>query len=294
MISMTPAIVSRCRVFQFVKLSDIDITLALQRALSDPERGYGHMRIEIEPAALSHLARVASGDVRSALNALELAVLTTNADANGSIKITLSIAEDSIQKPALYCDESLYYDILSAFCKSLRGSDSDAALAWFARLINVGADPWLIVRRIIAHASEDVGLANPLAMLTAASAAVALQHVGMPEARLPIAQAIITICESAKSNSVVTAIDAAYADAAAGNFGSVPAALRDTSYKGSERALDEQGRKPGEDYLYPHDFPGHWVRQNYMPVGLENKEYYRPSGEGQENKPKKKSPPIEG
>jgi len=149
-----------------------------------------------------HIARIAGGDTRAALGAVELAVLTTPADAQGSIHITLAVAEESIQKPMIRCDESLYYDMLSAFCKSLRGSDSDAALAWFARLIYAGVDPKLIARRIIAHASEDVGLANPIAMLQAEAAARAVEFVGMPEARLPLAQAIIAICESPKSNSV--------------------------------------------------------------------------------------------
>ena len=288
MIAMTPAIVSRCRVFQFTPISEADIKRAVLAALSDSERGCGGTRVNVDGDALDHISHTAAGDIRSALNALELAVLTTDADSSGAIHITLEIAEDSIQKPALYCDESLYYDMLSAFCKSLRGSDSDAALAWFARLIHAGVDPWLVVRRVIAHASEDVGLANPQAMLTAAAAAVALEHVGMPEAKLPISQAIITVCESPKSNSVVCAVDAAMADASQGNFGRVPIALRDTSYKGSQRATDEKGRMPGQNYLYPHDFPGHWVEQRYMPKGLEDRVYYLPSDQGAEAQIKKR------
>ena len=167
MVSMTPAIVSRCRVFQFEPLTERDVLTAMRRAIDDPERGYGQMNIIADDDALRHIARIAGGDTRAALGAVELAVLTTPADAQGIIHITLAVAEESIQKPMIRCDESLYYDMLSAFCKSLRGSDSDAALAWFARLIYAGVDPKLIARRIIAHASEDVGLANPIAMLQA-------------------------------------------------------------------------------------------------------------------------------
>jgi putative ATPase len=291
LISMTPAIVSRCRIFHFTPIGEEEILLGMRAALSDASRGLGHLNVVCDQDALDHLAHTAAGDIRSALNALELAVLTTDPDSDGSIRVTLAIAEESIQKPALYVDETLYYDMLSAFCKSLRGSDSDAALAWFARLMYSGCDPWLIVRRIIAHASEDVGLANPNAMLTAAAAATALQHIGMPEARLPISQAIIAVCESPKSNSVVQAIDAAYEDAEKGCFGAVPVALRDTSYKGHQKLKDENGEAPGVNYKYPHNYPGHWIEQNYMPSGLEGKIYYIPSDQGAEATIRKKKSP---
>ena len=276
MIAMTPAIVSRCRVFEFHPLTENDVLTAMRRALTDPERGYGSLRVEAEPEALRHIAHIAGGDVRSALGALELAVLTTPAAADGIIHVDMAVAEESIQRPMLRCDESLYYDMLSAFCKSMRGSDSDAALAWYARLTYAGVDPRLIVRRIIAHASEDVGVANPIAMLQAAAAATALETVGMPEARLPIAQAIIAVCESPKSNSVSAAVDAAMADAEKGGFGNVPTHLRDTHYAGSDRLGS------GDGYLYPHDFPGHWVRQQYMPPELNGRHYYQPSDMGHE------------
>ncbi len=278
MISMTPAIVSRCRVFQFFPLSKDDVVQALQAALHDPERGYGGRTLEVSQEALEHWANVANGDVRSALSALELAVLTTPADSDGVQRIALAQAEESIQRPMLRCDESLYYDMLSAFCKSLRGSDSDAALAWFARLLYAGVDPKLIARRVIAHASEDVGLANPIAMLEAAAAMQAVETVGLPEARLPLAQAIIAVCESPKSNSVVMAIDQAMADAEKGGFGPVPPHLRDTHYKGSDRLGS------GAGYLYPHDFPGHYVKQEYMPPEVKGKRYYLPSDQGHEEK----------
>ena len=278
LVSMTPAIVSRCRIFEFRPLEMRDVITAMQRALVDKERGLGNENIEITPEALSHIARIANGDVRSALGALELAALSTPPDADGVIRITLEVAEESIQKPVIRCDESLYYDMLSAFCKSLRGSDSDAALAWFARLNYAGVDPRLIVRRIIAHASEDVGMANPTAMLTAVAAGQALELVGMPEAKLSIAQAIISVCESPKSNSVCMAIDAAMADAEKGGFGAVPVHLRDTHYAGHERLGS------GTNYKYPHDYPGHYVKQEYMPPEVRGRKYYVPSDQGTELK----------
>ena len=279
LVAMTPAIVSRCRIFQFEPLTESDVLLAMERALSDRERGFGGRNVILDPDAARHIARIANGDVRSALGALELAVLTTDPDDSGAIHVTLAVAEESIQKPVIRCDESLYYDMLSAFCKSLRGSDADAALAWFARLLYAGVDPRLIARRIIAHASEDVGLANPTAMLQAVAAAQALEMVGLPEARLSLAQAIIAVCESPKSNSVVMALDQSVADAEKGGFGPVPAYLRDTHYSGNERV----GAK-GEQYKYPHDYPGHYVQQEYMPPEVRGRRYYIPSDQGQELK----------
>lgn len=277
MVAMTPAIVSRCRVFQFFPLTEADVMSAMGRALADPERGFGKLAVDMAPEAMRHIAHVANGDVRMALGAVELAVLTTPAGADGKIHVDLAVAEESIQKPMLRCDESLYYDMLSAFCKSLRGSDSDAALAWFARLLYAGVDPRLIMRRVLAHASEDVGMANPIAMLQAAAAAQDLEFMGMPEARLPMAQAIIAVCESPKSNSVSAAVDAALADAAKGGFGPVPLHLRDTHYAGSDRLAS------GKGYLYPHDFPGHWVRQEYMPPEVRGRTYYHPTEMGHED-----------
>lgn len=274
MIAMTPAIVSRCRLFHFEALSVEDCKCAILNAIADPENGYGDQDVLIDDDALEHIAQVANGDVRSALNALELAVLSTPLEADGSIHITLEVAEESIQSRVLQMDESMFYDMLSAFCKSLRGSDSDAALAWFARMNRAGVDPRIIVRRVIAHASEDVGLANPMAMLQAVSAMQALEAIGMPEAKLPIAQAIIAVCESPKSNSVVMAIDRAMADAERGGYQSVPVHLRDTHYKGA----DELGF--GEGYKYAHDYPGHYVEQQYAPLEAQGMPYYTPSEEG--------------
>ncbi|MBQ3157258.1 MAG: replication-associated recombination protein A [Clostridia bacterium] len=276
MIAMTPAIVSRCRVFQFQPLNEQHVITAMRRALADKERGYGALNVRMEEDALRHIARIAGGDTRAALGAVELAVLTTPAGEDGVIHVDLAVAEESIQKPMLRCDESLYYDMLSAFCKSLRGSDSDAALAWFARLIYAGVDPRIICRRIIAHASEDVGQANPMVMLQAQAAAADLEFVGMPEARLPIAQAIIALCESPKSNAVCAAVDEALADAEKGGYGPVPVHLRDTHYQGHVRI------GAGDGYKYPHDFPGHWVKQEYMPPEVKGKKYYRPTEMGHE------------
>ena len=278
LVAMTPAIVSRCRIFQFEPLSEEDVLLAMSRALSDRERGFGCKNVALDADAARHIARIANGDVRSALGALELAVLTTPPGEDGAIHVTLPVAEESIQKPVIRCDESLYYDMLSAFCKSLRGSDADAALAWFARLLYAGVDPRLIARRIIAHASEDVGLSNPLAMLQAVAASQALEAVGLPEARLSLAQAIIAVCESPKSNAVVMALDQAVADAQQGGFGPVPVHLRDTHYAGHERVGS------GAQYKYPHDYPGHWVQQEYMPPEVRGRRYYVPSDQGQEAK----------
>ena len=277
MIAMTPAIVSRCRLFQFERLTEEDIERVIRQALSDPERGCGAQDVRIDDDALRHIARVAGGDARSALNALELAVLTTPMEADGSIHVTLRVAEESIQARVVQMDESLYYDMLSAFCKSLRGSDSDAALAWFARMSYAGVDPRIIARRVIVHASEDVGMANPMAMLLAEAALRALENVGMPEARLPMAQAIIAVCESPKSNSVAVAVDAAFSDAEKAQTESVPVHLRDTHYKGAERI------GAGIGYKYPHDFPGHYVEQRYAPEGVAEKRYYIPSRQGFDN-----------
>ena len=276
MISMTGAIVSRCRVFQFYPLSTADIEQAVQHALLDTERGLRKMHIALAPEALEHICRMANGDCRAALNALELAALTTAPDEAGVIEITLEIAVESMQQKVIALDEQLYYDMLSAFCKSLRGSDADAALAWFSRLVYAGMDPRIIARRLIAHASEDVGMANPQAMVQAVSAATALEHIGMPEARLPLTQAILYLCESPKSNSVVMAVDAAMADAKTTFDEPVPIHLRDTSYSGAKII------GAGTGYKYPHDYPGHYVAQDYLPPSLKNRWYYAPSDQGSE------------
>lgn len=281
MVAMTSAIVSRCRLFQFYPLTEEDIKTSMRRALADKERGLGIYPVDIDDDAFCHIARVANGDARCALNALELAVLTTPLE-NGKIHITAEVAAESIQKKVINVDDEQFYNMLSAFCKSLRGGDSDAALAWFARLIYAGIDPRIIVRRLIAHASEDIGLASPQAMVQAVSAANALEFIGMPEARLPIAQAIIFLCESPKSNSVVMAVDAAFADAADTIDDPVPVHLRDTSYHGAKSLGN------GKGYKYPHDYPNHEVEQEYMPPSVKGKRYYFPGELGTELKIRQK------
>ena len=278
MVSMTGAVVSRCRLFQFYPLTIQDVEKAMRAAITDKERGLGALNIKIDDDAFEHIAATANGDARSALNALELAALTTAPDEEGCIHIDAAVAAESVQKKVVNVDDEQFYNMLSAFCKSLRGGDSDAAIAWFARLVYAGVDPRVICRRLIAHASEDVGLANPQAMTQAVAAAQALELIGMPEARLSITQAIIFICESPKSNSVVMAMDAAFADAERIPDQPVPMHLRDTAYKGADKLGN------GKGYKYPHDYPGHVVQQEYMPPSVKGRRYYVPGELGNEGK----------
>lgn len=278
MVSMTGAVVSRCRLFQFYPLTIQDVERAMRAAITDKERGLGTLNIKIDDDAFEHIAATANGDARSALNALELAALTTAPDEEGCIHIDAAVAAESVQKKVVNVDDEQFYNMLSAFCKSLRGGDSDAAIAWFARLVYAGVDPRVICRRLIAHASEDVGLANPQAMTQAVAAAQALELIGMPEARLSITQAIIFICESPKSNSVVIAMDAAFADAERIPDQPVPMHLRDTAYKGADKLGN------GKGYKYPHDYPGHVVQQEYMPPSVKGRRYYIPGELGNEGK----------
>ena len=278
MVSMTGAVVSRCRLFQFYPLTIQDVEKAMRAALADKERGLGTLNIKIDDDAFEHIAATANGDARSALNALELAVLTTAPDEEGCIHIDAAVAAESVQKKVVNVDDEQFYNMLSAFCKSLRGGDSDAAIAWFARLVYAGVDPRVICRRLIAHASEDVGLANPQAMVQAVAAAQALEFIGMPEAGLSITQAIIFICESPKSNSVVIAKDTAFAEAKSIPDQPVPIHLRDTSYPGASKLGHGRG------YKYPHDYPGHVVAQEYMPPSVKGHKYYIPGELGSEGK----------
>lgn len=271
--SMTPAIVSRCRVFEFKPLTTEEIRGALLRALSDKRRGLGNYDAEIDGEALDHIAVTAGGDLRTAYNALELAVLTTPPDANGKIRVRLTDAEQSIQRKALSYNEDLYYDILSAFCKSLRGSDSNAALYYAMRLIEGGCDPILVLRRLIAHSAEDVGMADPNALVVATSALTAFQNMGYPEGLIPLAEAIIYVCEAEKSYSVKNALNAAKRDARENRDDDVPPYLRDNSY-GSQEMKSESGK-----YLFPHDFGG-WVKQQYLPDSLKDRKYYEPTEHG--------------
>jgi len=269
-VSMTKAIVSRCRLFEFHSLTDKDVLKALNRAIND-KRGLFDMNVVAEESALEHLAWASGGDVRTALNALELAAVTTSASADGAIHITKEIAAQSIQKRVLSISDDNYYDMLSAFCKSLRGSDSNAGLYWAMRLIDAGCDPLLIFRRIIAHSAEDVGMANPNALVVATSALTAYEKIGMPEGTLPLAEAIICVCESEKSNSVVIARDEAERAVQTVKKEAVPMYLRDVNYK--------QEKISG--YKYPHDYGG-YVEQQYLPDDLKDAKFYVPSDHGYE------------
>lgn len=269
-VSMTKAILSRCRVFEFRKLSDKDIIKGLKSALKSP-KGLKNYNIITDDSVLKHIAWASDGDFRTALNALELAALTTPISENGELIITLEIAEQSIQKPSLSIDESLYYDILSAFCKSLRGSDGDAALYWSERLIQAGCDPMVIARRLIVHSAEDVGLADPKALLLSVAALTALQNIGLPEGRIPLAEAILYVAEASKSNSVVAALDQANKAATLTKDDNVPYPLRSAAYK-----LEEV-----KGYKYPHDYGG-WVEQQYLPDSLKDSRFYIPSDNGAE------------
>lgn len=274
--SMTPAIVSRCRVFEFKRLTEETVKKALKNALTDKKRGLGEYNAEVEEAALDHIAAMSGGDMRVAYNALELAVLTTP-PTDGVVKVTLKDAEQSIQKKALSYDENAYYDMLSAFCKSLRGSDPDAALYWSMRLIRGGCDPLLIVRRLIAHSSEDVGMADPQAMVIAVSALTALKNMGLPEGLLPLSQAIIYVCEAPKSNSVVMAMNAASSDAENVRDDTVPPHLKNSVF------ADVEDKHKSAGYKYPHDYGG-YVEQQYLPDTLKDRVYYKPSSNGFEKR----------
>ena len=273
--AMTPAIVSRCRVFEFKHLTKEDIVGALKAALKSRHKGLGKQNIAMDEDAIEHIALMAGGDLRSAYNALELAALTTSPDSEGRVHITLADAEQSIQRKALSYNEDSYYDFLSAFCKSLRGSDANAALYYAMRLIEGGCDPTLVARRLVVHSAEDVGMADPRALQIATSAMYALEKIGYPEARIPLAEAIIYVCETEKSNSVVEAMYAAIADAKEVRDDSIPPYLKDTSYGSKEdKAISKQ-------YKYPHNYGG-YVEQQYLPDSLKDKVYYIPSDRGYE------------
>ena len=269
-VSMTPAIVSRCRVFKFLPLEMADIKDALLSAINDKERGFGRVNIEITPKALNHLAYASSGDLRNAMNGLELAVMTTSF-SDGKIVIDETVAEQCIQQKAISVDENMYYDLLSCFCKSVRGSDTEAALYYSARLINAGCDPLLIARRLIAHCSEDIGMADSNALLLAISAHYAIKNLGMPEGNLALSHAIVYACEAEKSNSVYVAMGKANTDATMSADDKIPEYLKNYHY-------DTENPTP---YKYPHDYGG-YVEQQYLPNSLKDRVYYTPSNNGRE------------
>lgn len=270
-ITINPAIRSRTQIFEVKPLTEADIGQAIDRALTDKENGLGEQNVVLTDEARLHLTRVTHGDLRSALNGLELAVMSTEPDDAGVSTIDLPTIEECVQRKALVQDKDgdAHYDVISAFQKSIRGSDTDAALHYMARLLEAGDLP-SVIRRLLTIAYEDIGLANPNACAHAVQAITAAEKIGLPEARIPLAQAVIELCLSPKSNSAIMAIDAALADVRAGNYGDVPDHLRDAHYQGAKKL----GR--GIGYKYPHDYPHGWVKQQYLPDKLKTKHYYAP------------------
>jgi putative ATPase len=272
------ALVSRSRIFQLKPLGDRDLYRIAEQALSDPERGYGKLKVKLEPDALAHLVNVANGDARSLLNALELAVETTPPDRRGLIHISLAVAEESIQQRAVLYDKEgdAHFDTISAFIKSVRGSDPDAALYWLARMVYAGEDPRFILRRLSILASEDVGLADPNAVVVVNACAHAFDRVGMPEGRYHLAQATLYLATAPKSNSTMGFFDA-LAAVEKEREADVPSHLKDSN-------RDKQGFGHGEGYLYPHAYREHWVAQQYLPASLQGQVFYQPSVQGVEAK----------
>ncbi len=273
--AINPAIRSRCQIFELKPLQPADIKLALERAINDLDRGFGKNDVVLSKEALDHFASASNGDVRSSLNALELAVLSTEPNGSGRIHIDLKTAEECMQKKNLAHDKDgdAHYDVLSGFQKSIRGSDVNAALHYLGRLIEAG-DLVSISRRLIVIAYEDIGLANPQAGARTLAAIETAERLGFPEARIPLANAVIELCLSPKSNSAILAVDSALSDIRNGLSGEVPDHLRDAHYKGAK----ELGR--GIGYLYPHDYEGGWVRQQYLPDKLKSKVYFKPKKTG--------------
>ena len=278
--SMTPAIVSRCRVFELKRLDKETVKKALYKAINDKKRGYGQLDLEVKDEAIDHIASLSAGDLRTAYNALELAVLTTSGDENGKITVTLKDAEQSIQRKALSYDENSYYDMLSAFCKSLRGSDSNAALYYAHRLIEGGCDPLLLLRRLVVHSAEDVGMADPNAMVVATSALTAFLNIGYPEGLIPMSEAIIYVCEAPKSNSVIVAMSEAQAVAKSATDDTVPPHLRNSVF------ADNDAKARSRQYKYPHDYGG-YVEQQYLPDSIKGSVFYKPTDNGFEREVKR-------
>ena len=273
--SINPAIRSRCHLFELYGLTPEDIKLAIERAVDDKEKGLGDYQVEITDDALNHFAHAANGDLRSALNGFELAVFSTPKNEDGIVSITLAVAEECMQKKSFSHDKDgdAHYDVLSAFQKSIRGSDVNAALHYLGRLIEAG-DLDSIARRMIVCAYEDIGVANPQAGPRALAAVQAAERLGFPEARIPLAVVIVELCLSPKSNTAYSALDAALADIRGGKSGDIPSHLKDASYSGAKSI----GR--GIDYKYPHNYPNAWVNQEYLPETLRKKEYYQPKNTG--------------
>ena len=268
------ALLSRSQVFEFKKLSELDIIKTIRRALEDKTDGLGNISLKIDDDAIKHLAGISEGDARRALSALEVGALTTNTGKDKKVHITLKVAEESIQKKAVIYDkdEDSHYDTISAFIKSMRGSDPDATLYWLAKMIYAGEDPRFIARRIIICASEDVGNADPQALVVAAAALQSVEFVGMPEARIPLAQAAVYVACAPKSNAAYLGIESALKDVEEGKTLEVPDHLKDAT-------MDAEEFGHGKGYKYAHDFKNHYVKQEYKPS---NKTYYVPTEMGYE------------
>src|SRR5690625_2843582 len=273
--SINPAIRSRCHLFELFPLTHEHVKVAINRALIDDEQGYGKLNITVTKDALDHFAISANGDLRAALNGLELAIASTPENEQSIIEITLEIAEECMQKKSFSHDKKgdAHYDVLSAFQKSIRGSDVNAALHYLGRLIEAG-DLDSIARRLVVIAYEDIGLANPQAGPRALAAVEAAERIGFPEARIPLAVAVVELALSPKSNSAYTALDEALADIRSGKYGDIPAHLKDAHYQGAEQL----GR--GIGYKYPHDYESGWVRQQYLPDEIKHRKYYQPKSTG--------------
>ncbi len=270
------ALVSRSRVFELKTLTTDDLRAIVRHALADEERGYGRRDVRIDDDALEHLVSTANGDARSLLNALELAVETTPPDAGGRIRIPLAVAEDSIQQRAVLYDKEgdAHFDAVSAFIKSLRGSDPDAALYWMARMVYAGEDPRFILRRMLIFAAEDVGLADPRALSVASAAARGFEYVGMPEGRFLLAECCLYLATAPKSNSTYAFFDA-LRFVEKEQTSDVPNHLKDAS-------RDRKGLGHGEGYLYPHAYRNHYVPQQYLPDAMQGTYFFEPSGIGYE------------
>ncbi len=270
------ALVSRSRLFQLKPLTTDDLAQVVEQALLDSDRGYGKLKVNIKSEALNHLTNVANGDARSLLNALELAVETTNPNNDGEILIDLAVAEESIQQRAVLYDKEgdAHFDTISAFIKSVRGSDPDAALYWLAKMVYAGEDPRFILRRLLILASEDIGLADPNAVTVVNSCAQAFDRVGMPEGRYPLAQATLYLATAPKSNSIMGFFDA-LAAVEQEQQSDIPNHLKDAN-------RDKKGLGHGANYLYPHAYRDHWVEQQYLPSSLQGRVFYQPSDMGKE------------
>lgn len=274
-ISINPAIRSRVQIFEVKPLTSDEIVEGLTNALYDSERGLGHYQVEMDDSTLRHFAHVTNGDIRSALNSLELAVLSTESNEDGKVIITQDIAEECLQRKRLAHDKDgdAHYDTISALQKSIRGSDVDAALYYLAILLEAG-ELIIACRRLLVIAYEDIGLGNPQATERTVAAVEAAEKLGLPEARIPLAFATVELALSPKSNTTMVALDSALTDIRSGNIGPIPDHLRDAHYSGAAKL----GR--GVEYKYPHSYPGHWVLQQYLPDNVKSKQYFKPEPTG--------------